>query len=147
MPSLATDPPIRTLPHRRAHPAAPGLKSTLIMAVVGVLAVSLTAFLVFRDHSPHLSGLYTEQGGPGTLEFKKDRVYVTTLLGMTFAAPYEVDGDRVVIKGAGGSQVYTLSGDTLDAGAGRKFTKSATTTAAHDAATPEAATRNSTPRE
>ena len=38
-------------------------------------------------------------------------------------APYEVDGNRVIVKGAGGSQVYTLDGDTLDGGAGMKFIK------------------------
>lgn len=60
-----------------------------------------------------LSGEYREVSGMGALEFKGRRVYVTTVLGTTFAAEYELDGRRLILKGAGGSQVLTREGDSL----------------------------------
>jgi hypothetical protein len=71
----------------------------------------------------HLRGEYDEVNGPGRLVFRGGRVYVTTTLGMTFATTYELDGERVIVKGAAGSKVYTRRGDTLDAGGGVKFVR------------------------
>jgi hypothetical protein len=87
-----------------------------------VLAVALAATLVLPGLH-HLSGEYDREDGSGRLEFRGSRVYVTTVLGMTFVTTYEVDGDRVIIKGGGGAQVYTRRGDTLDAGMGMKYVK------------------------
>lgn len=70
-----------------------------------------------------LTGTFSQVQGSGRMEFSKDRVYVTTLLGMTCVGAYEVDGNRVIIKGIGGQQVFTLDGDTLDGGAGLKFVR------------------------
>jgi hypothetical protein len=83
----------------------------------------LLAALWLAGCSARLSGTYSEVGGAGRLEFRGAKVYVTTVLGTTFVTPYEVDGNRIIIKGAGGSQVYTLDGDTLDGGMGMKFVK------------------------
>lgn len=88
--------------------------------IASLAALTLTLALAACDG---ISGEYTEVGGPGKLEFKGSKVYVTTVLGMTFAAEYEVDGSHLIIKGAGGSQVYTIAGDTLDGGAGMRFVK------------------------
>ena len=70
-----------------------------------------------------VAGTYDEVDGAGSLEFKGSRVYVTSVLGTTFVTDFEVDGDRIIIKGAGGSQVYSRKGDTLDGGMGMKFVK------------------------
>jgi hypothetical protein len=89
-----------------------------LLALLGTVLV-----LSLAPGSTRLSGRFGEVGGPGKMEFSRDRVYVTSLLGMTFAAEYEVDGDRVIIKGSGGSRVYTLHGDTLDGGVGLTFVR------------------------
>lgn len=89
--------------------------------LLATLALALMAAAVAGCDG--LSGEYAEVNGPGKLEFKGSKVYVTTVLGMTFVSEYEVDGDRVIIKGAGGSQVFNRTGDTLDGGAGMKFQK------------------------
>src|SRR5262245_1960054 len=89
------------------------------VATVGGVAVAMA----LAACGPGMSGKYAEVDGLGALEFKGRKVYVTTALGTTFVAEYEVDGDRVIIKGAGGSQVYTRAGDRLDGGLGMKFVK------------------------
>lgn len=106
------------MPHPafRPRPVARSARLLLAPALLAILPLGC-------DRTDHLSGTYAQTGGPGTLEFTKDRVYVTTLLGMTFVATYEIDGNRVIIKGTGGSQVYKLEGDTLDGGAGMTFIK------------------------
>ena len=86
------------------------------------LAMALAVTLVVPGMH-RLTGEYDQVDGAGRLEFRGSRVYVTTVLGMTFATTYEVDGDRVIIKGGGGAQVYTRRGETLDGGVGLKFVK------------------------
>jgi hypothetical protein len=100
-----------------------GRSRWLIAALVGIAAIAGTAVALGR--MGRLSGEFDEVGGTGKLEFRGNRVYISAPLGMTYAAPYEVDGDRVIVKGGGGTQVYTRRGDTLDAGMGTKFVKKA----------------------
>ncbi|MBX3356793.1 MAG: hypothetical protein KF745_00035 [Phycisphaeraceae bacterium] len=96
------------------------------VALAGGIVLVVLATLGLVGCGGGLSGTYTEQDGVGKLEFKGDRVYVTTLLGMTFVASYETDGNHVIIRGAGGSQVYTIDGNTLDGGGGVRFVKQET---------------------
>ncbi len=90
-----------------------------VLAAVGLAAV--TAMLALGR--PGMSGRYSGVDGTSVLEFRGSRVYVTTSLGTTFVTGYEVDGNRVIIKGAGGAQVYTREGVTLDGGVGIRFVK------------------------
>ena len=92
------------------------------VACVG-LAVLAGGFgwMTLRDGG--LRGEYAQVDGPGRLEFRGKRVYITTALGLRFASPYEVDGDHIIIKGAAGSQVYTRDGESLDAGLGIRYVK------------------------
>ncbi len=99
----------------RVSPLAVGFAALLLGIAVFAVMVAL------RDGA--LSGEYDEVGGPGKLEFRGGKVYVGAPLGMTYVAGYEVDGDRVIVKGGGGAQVYTRHGDTLDAGMGMKFVR------------------------
>jgi hypothetical protein len=87
-----------------------------IAALVVIVAVSASG-------GNALSGIYTATDGAGTLEFRGNKVYVTSSLGTTFVSTYEIDGNRIVIKGTGGAQVFTRDGPTLDAGAGMKYVK------------------------
>ncbi len=93
------------------------------IGLCGLLAVGVGATVWALCMRGGLSGEYDEVGGPGKLEFRGGKVYVGAPLGMTYVAGYEVDGDRVIVKGGGGPQVYTRRGDTLDAGMGMKFVK------------------------
>ena len=90
-----------------------------IASIGGALAAS--AILAGCDDN--LSGTFDQVDGAGRLEFHGSKVYVTSILGTTFVTNYEVDGNHIIIKGAGGAQVYTHTGDTLDAGAGIRFVK------------------------
>jgi hypothetical protein len=102
-------------------------KSTLRWGAALLLTVTVCGVVGVMAGCDRLSGEYAEVNGPGKLEFKGGKVYITTMLGMTFVTSYEVEGDRVIIKGAdgrgGGSQVFTRSGDTIDAGMGVKYVK------------------------
>lgn len=96
----------------------------------GRMATSVIAALVLASVAavltlgrPGMSGRYSGVDGTSVLEFRGSRVYVTTSLGTTFVTGYEVDGNRVIIKGAGGAQVYTREGVTLDGGVGIRFVK------------------------
>lgn len=91
------------------------------VALLIVVAGTIAAMAAWGEQG--LRGRYHGQDGTSGLEFRGSRVYVTTSLGTTFVAAYEVDGDRVIIKGAGGAQVYTKAGDTLDGGIGIRFVK------------------------
>jgi hypothetical protein len=92
----------------------------VIAVLIGVAAAGAGIAL---GRSARISGEFDEVGGSGRLEFRGTRVYVSAPLGMTYVATYEVDGDRIIVKGGGGTQVYTRRGDTLDAGIGMKFVK------------------------
>jgi hypothetical protein len=92
-------------------------------SAAGAALAALIAVGLLIPGLHRISGEYDQVEGGGRLEFRGSRVYVTTVLGMTFSTSYEVDGDRVIIKGGGGAQVYTRRGDTLDGGMGLKFVK------------------------
>jgi hypothetical protein len=96
---------------------------TWMWAVAGGVGVALAAVggMAVWWPNPAMAGVYAEVGGPGKLEFKGERVYVTGMLGMTFVAEYELDGDRVIIQGAGGSRVYVKKDRELDAGMGLRY--------------------------
>jgi hypothetical protein len=98
------------------------LRTALCFAVpIALGLVYLLATLYFQKFP--LSGEYAQVNGAGRLEFSGHKVYVTTMLGTTFVSTYEIDGSHVVIKGAGGSQVFTRRGDSLDAGLGITYVK------------------------
>ena len=72
-----------------------------------------------------LAGKYEEVDGAGALEFRGDQVYVTlAVVGTTFAAGYEMNGNQIIVNGAGPAQVYALNADgSIEAGAGLRFVK------------------------
>ncbi len=97
---------------------------------LGVVAVVLVVAAILLSRGGGLSGTYAEANGVGSMEFRGSKVYITTVLGTTYVSTYEADGHRVVIKGAGGAQVFNRHGATLDGGVGMKFVKQATQAAA-----------------
>jgi len=100
------------------------------VGLAGVAVLGVVAALAVWGRGSRLSGEYDEVGGPGKLEFRGAKVYVAAPLGVTLVAAYEVDGDRVIIRGGGGAQVYMRRGDTLDAGMGVRFVKKSAAQAA-----------------
>jgi hypothetical protein len=70
-----------------------------------------------------MSGVYASDSGAGALDFQSDGTVYVTLYGGTFAGKYEVDGERVIVKGPSGAQVYVKTGDSLDGGFGMTFIK------------------------
>lgn len=112
-------------------PSRPRSKRPLYLALVlGVLAVVLAVGAILLSRGGGLSGTYADASGAGSMEFRGSKVYITTVLGTTYVSTYELDGDRVVIKGAGGAQVFNRHGATLDGGVGMKFVKQGTQAAA-----------------
>jgi hypothetical protein len=110
---------------------APDRKRVRIaIAATSVIALAVIAFLVI-SRGTGISGTYRQADGTGSMEFRGSKVYITTVLGTTFVSNYEVDGNRVIIKGAGGSQVFTRNGDTLDGGLGIRFVRQGESVAAH----------------
>src|SRR4051812_34678832 len=89
-----------------------------VAATIAAALLAAAAFggLVNFDHRP--SGVYDEVDGAGRLEFKGSTVYATPTRGMTFASHYSVDGDLIVLKAEGGSQVYRRNGEALEGGMG-----------------------------
>ncbi len=78
------------------------------------LAPLALALLWVTACGPGLSGTYTSDDGLGSLEFRqRGRVYVT-FAGSTFAGEYELDGDRVIIAGPGGSHVCTRRDGSIE---------------------------------
>jgi hypothetical protein len=104
--------------------------SRIAVATTSVIALAVIAVIVISRGSG-VSGTYRQADGTGSMEFRGSKVYITTVLGTTFVSNYEVDGNRVIIKGAGGSQVFTRSGDTLDGGLGIRFVRQGASVAAH----------------
>jgi len=104
--------------------SSPARRFSWTRAVLALaLAVAIIATAALIQSGPGMRGKYAGADGRSAMEFRGHRVYITTVLGTTFVANYEVDGNHVIIKGAGGAQVYTRAGDTLDGGVGIKFVK------------------------
>lgn len=72
-----------------------------------------------------MSGEYVEANGWGRMEFHEQTVYVTVaIVGSTFAATYDVQGDDVIIDGAAGSQLFHIQSDgSLHDGNGLRFVR------------------------
>lgn len=70
-----------------------------------------------------MTGVYEEVSGIGRLEFQDDGDVYMTMFDRTVQAEYDVDGDRVIITGTRGSQIYQREGDALVGGLGMKFVK------------------------
>ena len=88
---------------------------------VAILAAAVGLLLHSRERG--LVGVYAAEGGSRRLEFEPGgRVYVTSV-GGTFVTEYELDGERVILHGAGGSQVLTLAGNSLEGGYGTTYVK------------------------
>lgn len=97
-------------------------RRTCLIAVVCLAGVlGILGWAASRDGG--IRGEYVQVDGPGRLEFRRQRVYITSALGLRFASKYEVDGDHIIIKGTTGSQVYTRDGESLDAGLGIRYVK------------------------
>jgi hypothetical protein len=83
--------------------------------------------VVLTGCEDRLTGVYRESNGFGSLEFRADgTVYVTMgVSDSTFVARYELDGQKVIVSGPAGSQVYTIASDgTIEGGMGMRFQKS-----------------------
>ena len=70
-----------------------------------------------------MSGTYEEENGLGTLEFQEDGTVYVSVLGVTVAGEYELDGSRVIVAGPNGEQVLTRDGDRLEGGFGMRYVK------------------------
>jgi hypothetical protein len=92
-----------------------------VLCLCGLVLAGAIGWMGLREGG--MRGEYAQVDGPGRLEFRGKRVYITTALGLRFASPYEVDGHHIIIKGAAGSQVYTREGETLDGGLGIRYVK------------------------
>ncbi len=68
-----------------------------------------------------MTGIYATQDGARSLEFRANGTVYVTVFGGTFEGHYQLDGNRVIVKGPGGAQVYTQHDDRLDAGFGVQF--------------------------
>jgi hypothetical protein len=71
-----------------------------------------------------LAGIYEAQDDSrDTIEFRRDRVYVTFSPAPTMVGHYEIDGDKVILTMSGGggqSIVLTRKGDALEGAPFRK---------------------------
>lgn len=65
-----------------------------------------------------LSGTFEEESGLGQLEFQDDGTVYVSLLGVTVAGEYELDGEHVILRGPNGTQVLTRNGARLVGGPG-----------------------------
>ena len=70
-----------------------------------------------------MSGTYEEENGLGTLDFREDGTVYVSVLGVTVAGEYELDGERVIIAGPNGEQVLTRDGNRLEGGIGMRYVK------------------------
>lgn len=88
-------------------------------------ALLCVAMLHLTGCDKPLTGKYEEVDGAGALEFRDNRVFITlAIVGTTFAADYEMQGNQIIISGAGPAQVYALNADgSIEAGAGLRFVK------------------------
>ncbi len=93
----------------------------LLIAVLA--AAACVAGVALAGLRQGISGRFAGSDGTSALEFKGSKVYVTSSLGTTLRTTFDVDGDRVIIHGVGGGQVYRRNGNTLDGGMGIIFVK------------------------
>ena len=93
--------------------------SVQVRGLIGVGCVGLVGC------EERLSGQYVEVNGWGRMEFHEQTVYVTVaIVGSTFAATYDVEGDDVIIDGAAGSQLFHIQSDgDLHDGKGLRFVR------------------------
>jgi hypothetical protein len=68
-----------------------------------------------------MHGTYKDDAGIGSLEFQDDGTVYVTMLDMTVVGEYEIDGDRIIIRGPRGAQVLTRNGESLTSGPGMTF--------------------------
>jgi hypothetical protein len=69
------------------------------------------------------SGSYEEESGLGRLEFQDDGTVYLSLLGVTVAGEYELDGEHVIVKGPNGEQVLRRNGERLEGAPGLTYVK------------------------
>jgi hypothetical protein len=76
------------------------------------MRVTITAGLMLLTAcGSGLSGQYSDNAGIMQYDFRSDgRVYVTTL-GIQSAGEYEIDDDKVIIRGSNGNVVFQLKED------------------------------------
>jgi hypothetical protein len=86
-----------------------------VPAALGALLVCLIVYVPSLRRAG-MDGTYREEGGHGSMEFKRNGTVYVTSFGGTFSREYELDGEHVLIKGVQGSQVLTKDGDRLLAG-------------------------------
>jgi hypothetical protein len=85
--------------------------------------LALLAALFLGACDAGLSGRYEEVQGLGSLDFQEDGTVYVSVLGATFAGEYEVEGERVVIQGPQGSQVFTWNDGRLEGGHGLAYVR------------------------
>ena len=80
--------------------------ASLLLAWAGFLSVTIMFFASCGDG---LKGSYVGKGVPfKELKFSSSgKVELTTVMGTTTEATYEVDGDKVKISAAGQTQIFT----------------------------------------
>ena len=70
-----------------------------------------------------MTGTYDEASGLSSLDFQDDGTVYVSVLGVTVAGEYELDGKRVIVEGPNGKQVLTRDGDRLEGGLGMSYQK------------------------
>jgi len=81
----------------------------VLAGAAGVLLV----VLLLASCGDGVAGTYAAPDGNGSLELRDNGKAYLTLFGNTVASEYEVDGDKVILKGPLGSQVLTRKGKDL----------------------------------
>jgi hypothetical protein len=89
----------------------------------GIRAVQLALLLLLTGCSSGLSGEYTDENGIMSYEFQTDGKVFMKMMGMQFAGEYEIDENKVIVKGPNGNLVFEREGDILKGPMGLQLKK------------------------
>lgn len=103
-------------PSRTPEPAPP--RSQRARARI---AAALATALLCAGCGGGMEGVYANRAGSGLLEFRRDGTVYVTVYGGTYVGEYRVQGERVIVQGPNGAQVYTRAGNRLEGGFGTVF--------------------------
>ena len=90
----------------------------------GIRTVLLVLLLLITGCSSGLSGEYTDENGLMSYEFQSDGKVFMKMMGMQFAGEYEIDENKVIVKGPNGNLVFEREGDILKGPMGMQLKKS-----------------------
>ena len=88
-----------------------------------IRTVLLTLLFLLAGCSSGLSGKYSDENGLMSYEFQSDGKVFMKMMGMQFAGEYEIDEDKVIVKGPNGNLVFDREGDILKGPMGLELKK------------------------